>query len=157
MGTLRPRDRPWVLVLGVAAFATGLVIAVAGRASAPAGRYRVANGTVYDTKTRLTWQQTASSSTYVQADAASYCATLSLSGASWRLPTGKELITLVDVSVAYPEPTIDSTAFPGTPADYFWSMTPFEGTPGNAWAVSFNYGGPDGYYVSALHYARCVH
>ncbi len=144
-------------LLGVAAFAAALAFAAAGRAYAPTGRYRIANGTVYDTKTKLTWQQTISASSCVQADAASYCTNLGLNGARWRLPTGKELITLVDVSVAYPGPTVDSAAFPGTPADYFWSITPFEGTPDNAWAVSFSYGGPDGYYVSALHYVRCVH
>jgi len=143
--------------LGIGVIAAGLVIAAKGRASAPAGRYRVANGAVYDTKTKLTWQQSIPASTYAQSDAANYCAALGLNGAMWRLPTGKELITLVDVSVAYPGPTLDSTAFPATPGDYFWSMTPFEGTPDNAWAVSFNYGGPDGYYTSALHYVRCVH
>jgi hypothetical protein len=142
-------------LLGLAAI-VGPMVAIAGRASAPAGRYRIANGTVYDTKTRLTWQQSISASTYVQADAASYCAMLSLNGGTWRLPTGKELITLVDVSVVYPGPTLDSKTFPGTPADYFWSSTPFEGIPDNAWAISFNYGGPDGYYVSAPHYVRCV-
>ena len=144
-------------LLGGGAFALGVAMAAAGRASPPAGRYRVAGGTVYDTKTKLTWQQVVSASMYAQADAMSYCATLSLNGATWRLPTSKELITLVDVSVAYPGPTLDSVTFPGTPSDYFWSATPFEGIPDNAWAVSFNYGGPDGYYVSALHYVRCVH
>lgn len=144
-------------LLPASVLAAGLVVAIAGRASAPAGRYRIASGAVYDTKTKLTWQQALSASTYVQADAASYCAALGLSGAPWRLPTAKELITLVDVSVAYPGPTLDSETFPGTPADYFWSSTPFEGSPGNAWAVGFSYGGPDGYYVSALHYVRCVH
>jgi hypothetical protein len=143
-------------VLGAAGFSAALVIAVAGRASAPPGRYRIADAAVYDTKTKLTWQQAVPASTFVQADAATYCTTLGLNGARWRLPTSKELITLVDVSVAYPAPTIDSATFPGTPADYFWSITPFDGTPGNAWAVSFSYGGPDGYYVSAPHYVRCV-
>jgi len=145
-------------LLGVAAFALGLAIVVVGHASAPAGRYTTANGTVYDTKTKLTWQQAVSSSTYTQAGAASYCSTLGLNGATWRLPTVKELVTIVDVSVASPGPTVDSTAFPGTPASFFWTSTLYAGASGLAWSVNFYSGDTDGYGVvsDASGSVRCV-
>jgi hypothetical protein len=130
---------------------------IVGRASAPAGRYTIANGTVYDTKTKLTWQQAVPSSTYTQGGAASYCATLGLNGATWRLPTMKELLSIVDLSVPTPGPTIDATAFPGTPADYFWSSTPYAGIPGSAWSALFYYGFTYGNDVSNTSYVRCVH
>ncbi len=148
--------RPPSRLLGVAAFALGLAIVVVGHASAPAGRYTTANGTVYDTKTRLTWQQAASSSMYTQTDAVTFCSTLGLNGATWRLPTMKELLTIADLSVAPPGPTIDSTAFPNTPAAYFWSSTLYNGTPGEAWSVLFIYGFSYGNTMTDMSYARCV-
>lgn len=144
-------------LLCVAVATVGPVIAVVGRASAPGGRYTIASGTVYDTKTHLTWQQSAWSSTYTQADAVSHCSTLGLNGATWRLPTMKELLTIVDLSVAPPGPTIDSTAFPGTPTGYFWSSTLYTGTPGSAWSVLFYYGFSYGNDVSNTSFVRCVH
>ena len=148
--------RPAARLLVVAVFAAVLATGVAGRASAPAGHYAIANGAVYDTKTKLTWQQAASSSTYTQPAAASYCATLGLNGATWRLPTMKELLTIVDLSVSPPGPTIDSAAFPGTPPDYFWSSTPYAGTVGSAWSVLFYYGLSYGNDVTNTSYVRCV-
>jgi hypothetical protein len=148
---------PHFRLVGIAVFAAGLAFVVAGRAAAPAGRYTMANGEVYDSKTRLAWQQQSSSSMYTQADAVSHCATLSLNGATWRLPTMKELLTIVDLSVAPPGPTIDSAVFPGTPAAYFWSSTLYSGTPGSAWSVLFIYGFSYGNNVSDMSYVRCVH
>jgi hypothetical protein len=148
---------PFPRLLGAAVFAVAIVIVVAGRASAPDGRYTVGNDTVFDTKTKLTWQRAVSMSTYAQADAASYCSALGLSGATWRLPKMKELVTIVDFSVASPAPTIDSTAFPGTPANDFWSATPYAGAQGNAWFVSFNTGYSDYSAVLVAKNVRCVH
>jgi hypothetical protein len=70
------------------------------RASAPAGRYTATAGQVTDARTGLTWQQTASSSN--GGDAAAYCAALDLNGTGWRLPTIKELLTIVDDTRAKP-------------------------------------------------------
>jgi hypothetical protein len=148
--------RPLSRLVGGAIFALGLGVGVAGRASAPPGRYAIANGTVYDTKTKLTWQQAISSAMYSQADATTYCSTLGLNGVAWRLPTMRELITIVDLSVAPPGPTIDSVAFPGTPQDYFWSSTQYSGLPGSAWSVHFYYGFSYGNMVTDTSYVRCV-
>jgi hypothetical protein len=78
-------------------------------AAAPAGRYTISNGSVYDTKTKLTWQQTPPTSTYgVGSGAAGYCSTL---GVGWRVPKFKELFTIIDYSQAA-APLLDPTAFP---------------------------------------------
>lgn len=91
--------------------------------AAPAGRYTIANGTVYDSRTKLTWQQAVSSTTYSGADAVTYCPGLAaqLGGSGWRLPTIKELVSIVDFSRT--APAIDPTAFPSTPSGRFWSST----------------------------------
>src|SRR5258706_11285535 len=72
--------------------------------AAPAVRYRIANSTVYDTQTKLTWQQAIPKSLYAWADAKTYCSALSLDGSGWRLPSINELQTLVDEST---NPAID--------------------------------------------------
>jgi hypothetical protein len=95
------------------------------RANAPAGRYTISNGSVFDTKTKLTWQQVVPAETLkTAADAQTYCAGLgaTLGGTGWRLPTLKELYTLIDYSQAT-APHIDPTAFPNTPTDWFWSLS----------------------------------
>ena len=58
----------------------------------------------------------------------------------WRLPTVKELQTLVNYGVASPGPTIDTTWFPNTQGSYYWSSSPYVGSSGYAWYVYFNYG-----------------
>ena len=140
--------------------ALGVVVVVlstaSADASAPAGRYTAAGGTVYDTKTKLTWQQTAPSTDYTWTDAKTSCAGAgaSLGGAGWRLPTIKELQTIVDDSRS--NPSIDPTAFPGVPGNPFWSSSPLAGSSSNAWFVSFYDGSASYGGVSDMHNVRCV-
>ncbi len=123
-------------------------------ANAPAGRYTTAGGTVYDTKTKLTWQQTVASGTYTWAGAKTYCAGLNLGGTGWRIPTVKELQTIVDDSQA--NPSIDTTAFLSTPVDWFWSSSPLAGSSSFAWGVDFTCGVTSYNGVSDYHDVRCV-
>jgi len=51
------------------------------------------------------------------------------------LPTVKELSSIVDFTVA--GPAINQTAFPSTPADRFWTSSPYAGSSGYAWDVFF--------------------
>jgi hypothetical protein len=136
--------------------AVGIVLGlmVSAHADAPTGRYTITNGTVYDSKSKLTWQQTVPSTKYAWAAAKTYCSGLSLAGSGWRLPTAKELQTIVDESRN--SPSIDPTAFPSTPLDYFWSSSPLADSSSYAWIVYFD----DGYTgikdVSNTNDVRCV-
>jgi len=76
----------------------------------------------------------------------------------WRLPTIKELKTLVDRSRIHP--VVNSTVFPQTVSSHYWSSTTYAYSTDYAWRVSF-YDGYDGssnsssnksssYYVRAV-------
>ena len=82
------------------------------------------NGIVRDNVTGLEWQQATAPGTYTWQQAIDYCNNLSLGGKDdWRLPTIKELSTLVDSSIPYPGPTINTSYFPDTVASSYWSST----------------------------------
>jgi hypothetical protein len=141
-------------LLGVVAAVVLAANAIAD-AGAPAGRFTIGSGTVYDTKTKLTWQQATPSTTYSWPDAKTYCAGAGLGGAGWRLPTVRELQTLVDYS-RLTDPRIDTTAFPATPSAAFWSASPAAGSPSLAWLVNFYDGFASSYDVTTLVDVRCV-
>ena len=88
-----------------------------------------------------------------QDNANTYCAGLSLGGSGWRLPTLTELESIVDT--AY-RPTIDPTAFPSTPADWFWTSSPYVGSSGFGWIVYFNYGSSAYDDTASTNRVRCV-
>lgn len=139
-----------VVVVGVLA-----ALAVPADAGAPPSQYELTADTVHDTKTGLTWQRAVAPGTYAWVDAKSYCAGLDADGGSgWRLPTIKELQTIVDER-AY-QPAIDTTAFPGTPSEFFWSSSPYANDATNAWVVHFNFGNSSYFTVSYNYRVRCV-
>ncbi len=154
---MKTKVSPLMLALILAPLAF-LAVIPPSDASAPAGRYTISNGTVYDTKTKLTWQQTISTTPYTWSDAQSYCTPLNLDGTAWRVPSLKELMTLVDFSVppGSGTATVDATAFPNTPADGFWSSTPVAENSSVAWIVDFSYGRMDYRAVGANNDVRCV-
>ncbi len=145
-----------------------VVLATPASANAPAGRYTLTAATVYDTKTKLTWQRMPAPTQYLWADAKSYCGSAAVStalgGTGWRLPTIKELLTIVDFS----QPTgahIDLNAFPGTPPlAQYWSLTPYPLPPGASsgtyiWTVVIAHGGVFNVDISSnspLGDVRCV-
>jgi formylglycine-generating enzyme required for sulfatase activity len=128
-------------------------------AAAPGGRYTISGGTVSDSKTKLTWQQAAPATLYSWSDAKTYCASATVSsalgGSGWRLPTVKELLTILDDSLAT-GPLVDATAFPGTPSAYFWSTTVAAGTASSAWQVDFASGNTGGVAETMTRNVRCV-
>jgi hypothetical protein len=129
--------------------------------AAPAGHFTISTGSpiVADNKTTLIWQQASSSTTYDYASAANYCSqnTPGLPGSGWRLPTVKELLTIVDDSATSP-PTIDTTAFTLTQAGIYWTSTTHAQDATFIWGVDFSTGGSPGAYpmASSLLYLRCV-
>lgn len=132
--------------LGRTALCTVCVASLATptEAQVPAGRYTTNGGTVRDGKTNLTWQKVAPADPSTWALARSYCAGVgaSLGGTGWRVPTFKELLTIVDDSGV--SPAIDAATFGAASADSpssFWSASPVSGPAGYAWTVDFAGGG----------------
>ena len=127
------------------------------------------NGTVTDNNTALIWQKEDDGSTYNWYQASGtydgmynpssqdVCGSLDLgSYTDWRLPSKKELITLVDYSVPWPGPTINPV-FTNTKQASYWVSTSANYYPGFAWLVDFAAGYVYGYYKDyAYYYVRCV-
>jgi hypothetical protein len=122
------------IMLSIASLLAPFMLARAGTADAPKGHFSIDDQVVEDTATNLIWQRHAPDSAYTQQQATAYCRALSLDGGGWRLPTVKELHTLVDEGLA--NPAIDAEAFPDTPSLYFWSSTALAGFA-FVWSVSF--------------------
>ncbi len=140
-------------------------------AKAPSGRFVVGNDSpsgvipfpvVFDTKTKLTWQQG-----FIgppgPGDLPPFppeaCLSLDEQTVStgWRVPTLKELLTLVDFTAPLPSDinspaSIDATAFPDTPSASFLSSTTSPSQP--LQCVRFD-GGSFGCFGS-FNYIRCV-
>ncbi len=125
--------------------------AITAWSAAPPDRYTMDAGTLFDTKTELTWQRNAQAQMYNWSDAVNYCPTL---GAGWRLPTIKELQSLVDIRVWYP--SIDDGGFPNAPATRFWSSSPYVANPSEAWALNFTYGYTNTSNIMDSCHVRCV-
>lgn len=103
--------------------------------------YTMGDDTVTDDVTDLIWQRNAPTVNYNWINAQAYCEDLVLAGESdWRLPTIVELESIV--SFDDEAPTIDTTAFPGTPSMRFWSSTRTAFSQYDAWTVSFSLGYP---------------
>jgi hypothetical protein len=56
----------------------------------------------------------------------------------WRMPTIKELSSLINISVTDPGPTIDTAWFPNTVPSSYWSSTINANNTSSAWYVGFN-------------------
>jgi Protein of unknown function (DUF1566) len=59
---------------------------------------------------------------------------------AWRLPSIKELASIVNGNRPYPGPTIDTTYFPATPPGPFWSASPNASNSSFIWVVYFRDG-----------------
>ena len=116
---------------------------------------------VKDAVTSLVWQRVSvpgkkwRSDMLIAESAQLYCKRLNLGGQSWRLPTVKELRTLLDLS--RPGSIIDESSFPDG-AGRFWSSTPRVGsfTTHYAWFVDTNSGTVEAYDAGLTLNARCV-
>lgn len=148
--------RKWILVVGIV---LAIMSSRNSDGAAPAGRFTATNGTVTDTKTGLTWQQSSSATGYTWGAGMTYCSsnTASLPGTGWRLPSVKELQSIVDFRVR--NPAIDSTFFMGTYADTgeYWSSTLMVNLQAEAWTIVFgSLGNLSWEPVTSSHYVRCV-
>jgi len=114
-------------------------------------------GQVFDAATGLTWQQTpiASAGDVMSWNVATTkCTAL---GSGWRLPSVKELQTIVDDTTS--APAINLAAFPGVgSSDSYWTSSPDPATPGNYYTVWFSdgtTGSRDGFIRQDI-WVRCV-
>ena len=129
------------------------------RADAPAGRYTAGldtDGTtpiVTDNKTGLVWKKNQEpGGFYTWSEATTMCS------GSWRVPTIRELLSVVDESKKV-KPTIDTSFFNllATEADYTWTSTPLAAATSQAWFVSFATGLPnDTAKTNKICRVRCV-
>ena len=106
----------------------------------PASRFEVEKHTVLDRRTGLMWmRQTMPGGHMPWAKAKEACSLHDLGGyTDWRLPTIRELLTIVDYERH--EPAIDAAAFQCESA-WYWSSTPYASSPGVfAWIVGFDFG-----------------
>lgn len=137
-------------------FAISLLVAAHAQADAPPQHYTAQAGTVRDNATQLTWQQATDMTKRTWSEAATYCMQLQLAGTGWRLPTLKELLTVVDPA-STTAPVIDSKAFPGTPADTYWSSNSWMGDVNYAWTIDFRLGNSaKDHAKSTGAYVKCV-
>ena len=144
---------PWLLAL--------LLLVSAPFAFAKSYTYNT-DGTVTDPSTGLTWMRCAMGQTWTgstcSGEARTYgpdqinalSGTVTFAGTSeWRLPSIRELQTIVDRSAF--DPAIDSVAFPNTPSAFFWSGS-------SGMVVRFlkgeAYNAPS--YLCLLYTSRCV-
>jgi hypothetical protein len=113
-------------------------------AVAPPNQYTViATGEVRDNYTGLVWQQESSTATMAWTDAAGTCAGLTTGGHRWRVPSLRELATLVDE--AQVAPAINRTMFPNTKYgsksnNWYWASHRAAGNATAAWAINFDDG-----------------
>ena len=140
------------------------------------------DGTVSDNNTGLVWQKcsvgqnndetcsgTAARFNWYQASGTfnatdnsttqNVCSIVTLSGNSdWRLPSKKELMSIVDYSIPDLDgATIQQAWFPNTVvSSSYWSSTTFEAFQVGAWGVDFSNGGIDYLPRSNSYFVRCV-
>ena len=113
------------------------------------------DGTVTDNATGLMWAQATAPDALVWRDALAWCENLALAGYSdWRLPTIKELESLMDdgsdgsqISLAY---------FPDTVSSYYWTSTTNAYYTEDAWVVNFSYGHNSYGNKAGTYYVRAV-
>mgnify|MGYP000052905118 CR=1 FL=1 len=114
------------------------------------------NGTITDKNTGLIWQKGSPDSTMDWNSSLTYCENLTLAGyENWRLPTIKELISIVDYCQY--DPAINIEFFPNTASDKYWSSTTNVSDANKAWALDFYMGRPtNGYYKGNFCKVRAV-
>jgi hypothetical protein len=120
---------------------------------------------VTDGRTGLVWKRCAegmtakngtcngTARTFSYDEAAAYAAKqASTSKVAWRLPTSEELLSIADEKRF--KLAIDTSAFPGTPPDHFWTSTRY--IENYYYAVNFYNGFHYDRYYTSPHHVRLV-
>lgn len=131
----------------------------------PVQSFEIDGGVVRDLRTGLEWEREPEVVDVLDWDldpivqpALDYCGSLDLDGGGWRLPTVKELPTIVDETTV--QPVVDEDVFPGTQKAYYVTGTPLGCSEhlGWYWATSFGDGAvyPMDQSYTETAYVRCV-
>lgn len=115
-------------------------------------------GVVHDTQRGLMWQDDVNVSE-TWADAHIYCDKLELAGfTDWTLSDIDTLMTTVDPTSPTPAPSLRlaQSAFVNVASGLYWSATPVENHPGNAWVVDYVYNEARWVDQNGTNYIRCV-
>jgi Protein of unknown function (DUF1566) len=105
--------------------------------------------------TKLEWQRHIPAQTFTWPEAKQYCGCLSLAGHDdWQLPSRMELVSIVDYTRQ--NPSLDASAFPETPFEWFWSASPKPGEPESHWYVAFFDGDTHASAADRDYRVRCV-
>lgn len=111
--------------------------------------------TISDSSTDLMWVKTETSRVTWEV-ALSYCEGLThATYTNWRLPNRNELESLVDYS-KNTSPPIDTTFFPNTISETYWTSTVHPSLVSSVQMVQFVIGNVIGIAKNESHYFRCV-
>lgn len=107
------------------------------------------NGTITDSVTGLMWKKCVEGLSLSGSDCTGTATPLTWSGAleragsdttggsgDWRLPTKNQLLSLVETACR--SPAINTSRFPNTQPNYYWSSTPANDFGTSAWYVDFS-------------------
>jgi len=115
------------------------------------------DGTITDNRTGLMWVKDGNSagcnngSYLIWADALTFCENLSYVGyTDWRLPNRNELQSIVDYGKK--NPSINTTYFPNTKSNFYWTSTTYAGNTSYTWVVIFSYGSVASDYKTVNYY-----
>ena len=112
------------------------------------------DGTITDTCTGFMWSKNASETSMNHETAQDYCFNQSLAEyTDWRLPTRKELTSLIDFHRFYP--AIQTELFDHYLSDWFWTND-LTSDSKNAWAIYFFYGASYSRSLNNIYHVRPV-
>jgi hypothetical protein len=137
-------------------------------AAPPPNHYSLIDGpiqrAIQDNYTNLVWQekdsQMLSPSPMSWESAVTYCSSMTVNGSGWRLPSIKELATLVNEAPPSSRlsPTVDTAVFGSTAGASYWSSSLYNRkTPSAAaypWTLNFRDGSTS--YTESTAFAKCV-
>ena len=122
-----------------------------------AGTYLNAASSKQDDKTGLVWQDNKEmvKNELNYDDGKAYCQKLKLDGFDdWRLPTLREVYTIVDLTRNRPAL---KHGFEVRISERFWTVTPnIENPEKEAWLIDMSYGEAEPYRKDRAYYIRCV-